>query len=169
VSYTPSLCLVLYSKSICCTSIYTRPRGSIIYPPHYVNLSPYPPTNRTLAAHCLSLSGSGDVALLLRTEKTDNSDLIITRATQRPSILKKKKSKLRVLFICVLDAYPLLKFTVHATDLVAPRSWPTVCIIRKEKKFRARPRPFFKVQTAHRIKSKYPSCSCRCWQLANLY
>jgi hypothetical protein len=34
VCCTPSLCLILYFKSVCCTPIYTRPRGSIIYPPY---------------------------------------------------------------------------------------------------------------------------------------
>jgi hypothetical protein len=36
---TPSLCLVLYSKLVCCTPIYTRLRGSIIHPPYSTNLS----------------------------------------------------------------------------------------------------------------------------------
>jgi hypothetical protein len=39
VSCIPSLCLVLYSKLVRCTSIYTRPRGSIIHPPYSANLS----------------------------------------------------------------------------------------------------------------------------------
>jgi hypothetical protein len=45
VSCTPSLCLVLYSKSIRCTSIYTRPRGSIIHPSYSaIPLFLYPST-----------------------------------------------------------------------------------------------------------------------------
>jgi hypothetical protein len=40
LSCTPSLCLVLYSKSVRCTSIYTHPRGLIIHPSYSTNLSP---------------------------------------------------------------------------------------------------------------------------------